>query len=180
MLFHSNFSIHIHTVSIWYTLQVFGIHVVLSSQMYSSKLACNFFVYILEIPPRTITSSCLTILCYQLVLWWPITCNLFVILLQNSPSSSSSSPSWQFGDWSQWSRTAPRQPSAPHRDATACCCLVTVSTSACIYVCICILMCTLHLFVPSWYTIVLSCLDRPSQVAELSRSFFVTSATKMP
>ena len=43
MLFHSNFSIHIHTVSIWYTLQVFGIYVVLSSQMYSSQLASNFF-----------------------------------------------------------------------------------------------------------------------------------------
>ena len=82
-----------------------------------------------------------------------------VIFLQNSPSSSSSSPSWQFGVWSQWSRTAPRQPSAPHRDATVCCCLVTVSTSACIHICICISMCTLCLFLPAWYNIVLSCLD---------------------
>ena len=82
-----------------------------------------------------------------------------VIFLQNSPFSSSSSPSWQFGAWSQWSRTAPRQPSAPHRDATDCCCLVTVSTSACIHICICISMCTLCLFLPAWYNIVLSCLD---------------------
>ena len=27
MLFHSNFSIHIHTVSIWYTLQVQPLHI---------------------------------------------------------------------------------------------------------------------------------------------------------